>query len=128
MCLTTKNPIPEKSSYNIITYKIIKNNKEGPWSGFKYRFNEIMNDDVEPDISSGFNHSFIKSGYFHSCLSLKRAKFLLKQWNEYTKWYKKKDTYTIYECEIPENTEFIKSDYCDDVCSKSLKIIKECMI
>lgn len=125
MCLVTKTIETKTSTNSIIVYKIVQNNLESIFNkGYTYKVGEIMNDDVEPNISSGFEHYFIKEGFFHSYKDLEEAKSTKARYDYYTKYYKRKDTFTIYKCEIPSNTPYIEGVYNKEICSKSLKLIE----
>lgn len=126
MCLTTTNIEPKTSNHNIEVYKIVQSDLSSVFNPkFKYKVGVLMNDDAVEDVSSGFKHYFIKSGYLHSFKSLLEAENTLKHYNDYNKYHKINIKYDIYKAEIPAGTKFLEGVYNQEICSKSLKLIQK---
>lgn len=125
MCLATTTIEPSISSYDIEVYKIVQSDLSSVFNpSFKYKVGITMNDDAEEDITSGFNHYFIKAGYFHSFKSLLEAENTKKYYDLYNKYHKINIKYDIYKAEIPAGTPFLEGVYKQELCSKSLKLIE----
>lgn len=125
MCLTTTTIEPSISNNNIEVYKIVQSDLSSVFNpSFKYKVGVIMNDDAIEDITSGFNHYFIKSGYLHSFKTLLEAENTKKNYDNYNKYHKINIKYDIYKAEIPAGTLFLEGIYNQELCSKSLKLIE----
>lgn len=125
MCLTTTTDKPSISKENIEVYKIVQSDLSSVFvPNFKYKVGIIMNDEAIEDISLGFKHYFIKSGYFHSFKSLFEAENTKKTYDLYNKYHKINIKYDIYRAEIPAGTPFLEGVYNQELCSKSLKLIE----
>lgn len=116
MCLTSSVKEPSKSSYNIICYKVLKEDMTSPYRDYKY--STITKADGPDSVIELSNDIFlVESGYLHSCKSIKSAKKLRERMLSIFK-------YKIFKCEIPVGILFYEGKS-DDLCSKELKILEE---
>lgn len=122
MCLTAKSDKKQIAEQPITVYKILDKNLKSPFQSYKYELGkEYTNDSVE-DIGEAFEHYLIGSGFFHAYDNLNRA---LKECALMNR--NKKYEFNVYEAEIPKDAFYIKGVR-EDICSKTLKIIKKCTI
>lgn len=122
MCLISKTNIPKVSNTSIECYKVLReDNLSSPFYKYKFSLGVIETDDAIEHVSSEmFGIYMIESGFFHSFTDLQAA---IKKCEECENIYKAE--FTVYKVEIPSNTEYFIGEM-GDICSKSLKIIKEC--
>lgn len=124
MCLVSEISYSVRSSEDKLCYKVLFINKDtliSPYRNYKFNIGEVTNDIAEESIIPIFNVYMIESGFFHTYASPHHAKILLdKLSRDLPKCFK----IGIFEAIIPKGTLYYKG-LLGDLCSKSLKIIKE---
>lgn len=127
MCLATESKTPSiNNGYDIVCYKILVHvggKLITPYMDFLFPVGEIITDKAPDTSFDAFGFRVIESGYFHSYKTLEAAK---KKVQELKRKDKKKKEFRIYRAEIPTETPFFEGQF-EDLCSKSLKIIEECL-
>lgn len=125
MCLISNSEIPLISTSDIVCYKIlisINGKLFTPYRDFIFPLEEIVIDKKEEKISEIFNHYMIESGYFHSYKTIEVAK---KEVDKLKRKLPKGKVLKIYKSYIPTGTSFFEGQF-EDLCSKALRIMKEC--
>lgn len=129
MCLVSMTSTPSISNNDISCYKIlipVGGKLFTPYRDFLFTLNEVITDKVEvPELFPMWGSYLIEEGYFHSFQTLDEAKNKLLEIQAGLKKEKRKDKPKIYHAIIPAGTSYFLG-YWGDICSKSLKITKEC--
>lgn len=124
MCLFTKDLEPLISTYDITCYKIleVKDDKFlSPYQKYPFEIGKEVTDKVSPDPQDVFDYQMIEEGYFHSFTRPSYAEEILPVLRRRNK----KANYKIFEAVIPAGTQYLMGQQDVDICSKTLKIIKE---
>lgn len=124
MCLTSNEKTPSTSTYNITCYKIlipVGGELFSPYRDFLFPVSKVVVDPIDKEPSEIFGVTMIEGGYFHSYTDINTAQ---KKINELKRKVPKNTVLKIYEAQIPSGTNFFIG-LNKDICSKSLKIIKE---
>ncbi len=125
MCLTSETKTPSTSTYDIQCYKIlipVGGELFTPYRDFLFPIGEVVVDKAEEKTSDCFGVLMIEGGFFHSYKNLSVAK---KKVEELKRKVPKGKVLKIYHAEIPAGVEFYEGQF-EDLCSKALKIVKEC--
>ena len=124
MCLISEFKTPSTNSYNILCYKIlisVGSELRTPYRDFLFNIGEVTTDSVEGEPSEVFNHYMIEAGYFHSYKNIDAA----RQSAGLIQRHSPKGTIVkVFEAQIPAGTPYFEGQF-EDLCSKSLLIIKE---
>ena len=136
MCLTSKKKTVSISNNPITCYKIIRHDKRALYQDYKYPDN-LENTILEENSKESYleldNSIKIYGGYFHAFTELNLAieiTEVLIKWDNLSGIHyancssNNQDAYEIWECEIPENTEYFVGIE-KDICAKKLKFIKQ---
>ena len=126
MCLVSKSETPLTSTYDILCYKIlvpIGDKFLTPYRDFNFPINKVITskDGERPFECCGF--FLVSDGYFHSYKNLTAAR---KKVEDLKRKLPKDKIPKVFEAQIPSGTSFFEGQ-AEDICSKSLKIIKECL-
>ena len=126
MCLVSKSGTPLTSAYDIKCYKIlvpIGDKFLTPYRDFNFPINKVITskDGERPFEYNGF--FLVSEGYFHSYKNLTAAR---KKVEDLKRKLPKDKIPKVFEAQIPSGTSFFEGQS-EDICSKSLKIIKECL-
>ncbi len=125
MCLTSETKTPSTSTYDIQCYKIlipVGGELLTPYRDFLFPVGEVVVDKTEEKTSDCFGVLMIEGGFFHSYKNLSAAK---KKVEELKRKVLKGKVLKVYHAEIPAGVEFYEGQF-EDLCSKALKIVKEC--
>lgn len=132
MCLVSNTNTPYKTSCSIECYKVLEVTKYGllsPFHGFLFEIGKTYtsNEDVTVFDKYSDNKYFVENGFFHSCKNMKSVNRIISILHTMRRRYKMTPaTYKIFKAEIPINTEIFEGQD-EDIASKSLKIIEECV-
>lgn len=130
MCLVSDSKTPSISTNDIQCYKIlipVGGKLLTPYRDFSFPIGVVVVDEVPtPELDEIFGVFMVEGGYFHSYSNLETAKFHLGTIEWKYKKTRRGVTPKIYKAEIPANTQFYNGR-AGDLCSKSLKIIEECV-
>lgn len=124
MCLFTKDSEPLISTENITCYKVLEVRGDGlvsPYQKYPFIIGKELTDTVSPNPQDVFEYWMIEEGYFHSFTHPSHAEAILPV----LKRRNKKAEYKIFEAVIPKGTQYHNGQQNVDICSKTLKIIKE---
>lgn len=132
MCLISETNISSKTSYTIECYKVLEVTKHellSPYFGFLFEIGKIYYtlNEGSSDLASYNNRYFVESGFFHSCKTINKAKKVISDLQCIRRRRNLSPAiYRIFKAEIPANTKFFEGQD-EDIASKTLKIIEECV-
>lgn len=123
MCLKTFTRGRNNPKTDIYCYKVLVHLGDkilAPFTCFEYKLDEILIDSAEEKIEKKGATKLISSGYFHACITLTTARFLVQMLSSKIR----KEKIFIHKAIVPCKTKYYTNDR-GNICAKSIKVLSE---